>query len=49
MAAKGVKLWVYAELDNLRLTVKRLFAGKPAAVPAATASAAAEEMPAPKG
>jgi len=38
MAAKGVKLWIYAELDNVRLSLKRLFAGKPAAV-------AGEEMP----
>jgi hypothetical protein len=38
MAAKGVKLWLFAELDNVRLSLKRLFAGKPAAV-------AGEEMP----
>jgi flavin-dependent dehydrogenase len=43
MAAKGVKLWVFAELDNVRLAVKRLFAGKTAA------ATAAEEMPVPKG
>src|SRR5262249_40394849 len=42
MAAKGVKLWVLAELDNVRLAMKRLFAGKPAAVPAG------EEIPAEK-
>lgn len=40
MAAKGMKLWLLAELDNLRLSVKRLFAGKRAGVPAV------EEMPA---
>jgi flavin-dependent dehydrogenase len=39
MAAKGIKLWLFAELDNMRLSLKRLFAGKPAA-------AVAEEMPA---
>ena len=31
MAAKGLKLWALAELDNVRLSVKRLFAGKAAA------------------
>jgi hypothetical protein len=40
MAAKGVKLWLLAELDNLRLSVKRLFAGKREGVPVV------EEMPA---
>jgi flavin-dependent dehydrogenase len=45
MAAKGVKLWAYAEIDNVRLTVKRLFAGKPAAV----VPAPVEEMQVPKG
>ena len=30
MAARGVKLWVLAELDNVRLAVKRLFAGRAA-------------------
>ena len=30
MAARGVKLWAFAELDNVRLAVKRLFAGRPA-------------------
>jgi flavin-dependent dehydrogenase len=30
MAARGLKLWAYAELDNLRLSLKRLFAGRPA-------------------
>ncbi|HEV7509384.1 MAG TPA: NAD(P)/FAD-dependent oxidoreductase [Thermoanaerobaculia bacterium] len=42
MAAKGVKLWIFAELDNVRLTLKRLFAGRPAPAPVG------EEMPAPK-
>jgi hypothetical protein len=37
---------VFAELDNVRLAVKRLFAGKTAP---AVAETAAEEMPAPKG
>jgi flavin-dependent dehydrogenase len=32
MAARGVKLWLLAELDNARLAVKRLFAGKQAGV-----------------
>jgi flavin-dependent dehydrogenase len=40
MAARGVKLWLFAELDNLRLSVKRLFAGRRAEMPVA------EEMPA---
>ena len=31
MAARGLKIWALAELDNARLSVKRLFAGKPAA------------------
>ncbi len=33
MAARGMKLWLFAELDNVRLAVKRLFAGKRAGVP----------------
>ncbi|HKI03374.1 MAG TPA: NAD(P)/FAD-dependent oxidoreductase [Thermoanaerobaculia bacterium] len=38
MAARGLKIWALAELDNARLSVKRLFAGRRAAqVP--------EEMP----
>jgi flavin-dependent dehydrogenase len=49
MAARGVKLWIFAELDNVRLTVKRLFAGRPAVVPARANSATAEEMPVQKG
>jgi hypothetical protein len=40
MAAKGLKLWLYAELDNVRLAVKRLFAGKRAGV------VVGDEMPA---
>ena len=32
MAARGVKLWLFAELDNVRLAVKRLFVGKRAGV-----------------
>lgn len=35
-----MKLWLFAEIDNLRLSVKRLFAGKRAEVPVV------EEMPA---
>jgi len=46
MAARGVKLWAFAELDNVRLTVKRLFAGRPAAAQVATT---ADEMPVQKG
>ncbi|MFY9825528.1 MAG: NAD(P)/FAD-dependent oxidoreductase [Thermoanaerobaculia bacterium] len=50
MAAKGVKLWIFAELDNVRLVMKRWFVRRPAAVAAAAATGAtAEEMPAPKG
>jgi flavin-dependent dehydrogenase len=45
MAAKGVKLWVFAELDNVRLVMKRLFAGRPAEAAAANV----EEMPVQKG
>jgi flavin-dependent dehydrogenase len=30
MAARGLKIWMLAELDNARLSVKRLFAGQPA-------------------
>ncbi len=40
MVAKGLKLWLFAEIDNLRLSVKRLFAGKRAEMPGV------EEMPA---
>jgi hypothetical protein len=43
MAARGVKLWAFAELDNVRLAVKRRFAGRPAAAPAS------DEMPVQKG
>ncbi len=28
MAARGVKLWIFAELDNVRLAVKRVLAGR---------------------
>ena len=42
MAARGVKLWIFAELDNVRLAAKRLFAGKRARV----GVVASEEMPA---
>lgn len=38
MVARGLKIWALAELDNVRLSVKRLFAGRPAAP-------IAEEMP----
>jgi flavin-dependent dehydrogenase len=34
MAARGVKLWLYAELDNLRLSLKRLLSGKRTGMPA---------------
>ncbi|MEO8197170.1 MAG: tryptophan 7-halogenase, partial [Thermoanaerobaculia bacterium] len=30
MALRGVKLWLYAELDGVRLSLKKLFRGKPA-------------------
>jgi flavin-dependent dehydrogenase len=40
MAAKGVKLWLFAEVDNARLAVKRLFSGK-----RGVAVAPSEEMP----
>jgi flavin-dependent dehydrogenase len=40
MVAKGLKLWLYAEVDNVRLAAKRLFAGKRAAV------VVGDEMPA---
>ena len=33
MAAKGVKLWIFAELDNVRLAVRRLFSKRPAVSP----------------
>ena len=39
MALRGVKLWLYAELDGVRLSLKKLLRGKPAA--------AAPPMPAP--
>jgi hypothetical protein len=29
-----MKLWLFAEIDNLRLSLKRLFAGKRAEMPA---------------
>jgi flavin-dependent dehydrogenase len=40
MAARGMKLWLFAELDNVRLAAKRLFAGKGAGV------GVGDEMPA---
>jgi hypothetical protein len=33
MIARGLKLWLYAELDNFRLTAKRLFASTPEPMP----------------
>jgi flavin-dependent dehydrogenase len=33
MAARGLKLWMLAEADNLRLVVKRMFSGRPVEVP----------------
>lgn len=33
MALRGVKLWLYAELDGVRLTLKKMFRGKPATAP----------------
>jgi len=35
MAARGLKLWALAELDNVRLVFKRMFAGKKKEMPAA--------------
>ena len=34
MALRGMKLWLYAELDGLRLGIRKMFRGKPAAAPA---------------
>ena len=42
MVARGLKIWMLAELDYARLAVKRLFAGK-AAAEAVPQQAAAEE------
>jgi hypothetical protein len=44
MAARGLKLWLYAEADNLRLAAKRLFAGRRAPMPPMP-----EEMPVEEG
>jgi hypothetical protein len=35
MAARGLKLWAFAEMDMVRLSLKRLFAGKKKEMPAA--------------
>ncbi len=43
MALRGVKLWLYAELDGARLALKRLFRGKPAPAPPPMPAAAAED------
>lgn len=43
MALRGVKLWLYAELDGVRLALKRLFRGKPAPAPPPMPAAAAED------
>ena len=43
MALRGVKLWLYAELDGLRLSVKKLFRGKPAASVPPMPAAATED------
>ena len=43
MALRGVKLWLYAELDGARLARKRLFRGKPAPAPPPMPAAAAED------
>jgi flavin-dependent dehydrogenase len=34
MVARGLKLWAYAEMDNVRLSLKRLFAGRREPAPA---------------
>jgi hypothetical protein len=33
MAARGLKLWAYAEMDNLRLSLKRAFGGRKKEMP----------------
>lgn len=43
MALRGMKLWLYAELDGVRLALKRLFRGKPAAAPPPMPAAATED------
>lgn len=43
MALRGVKLWLYAELDGVRLSLKRLFRGKPAAEAPPMPAAATED------
>ncbi|MBP9142929.1 MAG: NAD(P)/FAD-dependent oxidoreductase [Thermoanaerobaculia bacterium] len=43
MALRGVKLWLYAELDGLRLGLKKLFRGKPAASVPPMPAAATED------
>ena len=43
MAARGVKLWLYAELDGVRLNLKKLFRGKPAADIPPMAAAAGDD------
>jgi hypothetical protein len=42
MAARGLKLWLYAEIDGVRLAVKNAFRGRPAALPAVPPPAMAE-------
>jgi hypothetical protein len=44
MAARGMKLWLWAELDGLRLTAKRLFQRKPRRPPAALPKAEQAEV-----
>ena len=43
MALRGMKLWLYAELDGVRLSLRRLFRGKPAADIPPMAAAAGED------
>jgi flavin-dependent dehydrogenase len=43
MALRGVKLWLYAELDGLRLGFKKLLRGKPAASSPPMPAAATED------
>ena len=43
MALRGLKLWLYAELDGLRLGLKKLFRGKPAASVPPMPAAATED------
>jgi hypothetical protein len=47
MVARGVKLWLAAELDGVRLRLRKTL-GLPRAAPAASAGAASEPLPGPR-